>query len=96
MTYSCPDCGKALTGSVRELELEEGESAQTLEDGRVVITTAICSNGCNDEPDEENQPKRKKRKAPQASGELCSKTDDCNRPDGHTGRCNHHGKVAEE
>jgi hypothetical protein len=92
MPYSCPDCGEALTGAVREIELEEGESAQVLDDKRVVITTAICSNGCSAEAE---KPKRKKKSKPaEAEAEQCNRSDECSKPRGHTGRCNR--KRAEE
>jgi hypothetical protein len=93
MSYTCPDCGEMLTGSARELEieLEDGESLQLLDGKRVVVTSAVCSNGCSAEAEE--KPKRKKRK-PATSGEACGRSEECSKPNGHLGRCNR--KRAEE
>ena len=95
MSYSCPDCKDGtLEAKVREvdLELEDGEKAEIV-GGVVLITSVGCDNGCSSEV--EKKPKGK-RAATAVSGDLCSKTDDCNRPDHHTGRCNHYGKTSQE
>lgn len=56
--YSCPDCKDGeLVATIRELELEDGETAQVLEDGRVVATKVGCNNGCSSE----NAPPRRRR-----------------------------------
>ena len=91
MAYSCPDCGEALTGAVREidLELEEGDTAQILDGNRVVVTSAVCSNGCS--ADAEEKPKRRNKKrtpAAAADGEQCPRSEECSKPSGHLGRCN--------
>jgi hypothetical protein len=98
MSYTCPDCEDGvLEAKVREiaLELEDGETAHIV-GGVAVITSVGCNNGCSSADEEEGEkPKRKKHPAPATSGEMCAKTDDCNRPDHHTGRCNHYGKTSE-
>lgn len=88
MSFTCPDCESDLESTVREIELEEGEVATITEGGALLATRVVCSNGCSDKP------KATKRSRSAPSGELCTKTEDCNRPDGHTGRCNHKGKPA--
>jgi hypothetical protein len=89
--YSCPECKDGtLEAKVREvdLDLQEGEAAQIV-GGVVLVTSVGCDNGCGDEAE---KPKKRKKHAAAAGGHLCEKADDCDRPTGHTGRCNHKGK----
>jgi len=48
--YSCPDCEADLVSVIRALDLEEGETAFLVDDGRRIIISKIsCSNGCSGE-----------------------------------------------
>lgn len=96
MSYTCPDCEDGvLEAKYREIELEEGETAQVI--GGVVFATHVaCNNGCSAETEEE-KPKRKKRTpATSESDKPCTRNDDCARPYAHTGMCNHKRGTAEE
>jgi hypothetical protein len=71
--YTCPDCKDGvLEAKVRELELEDGETAQ-LVNGHVFITTVGCNNGCESADDDAPSP------------EECG-VNECARPKGHDGR----------
>jgi hypothetical protein len=76
MSYSCPDCKDGtLEAKVREIELEEGETAEIV--GGVVIATKVgCDNGCSSEPTGEDH---------DHEIEACGK-DGCTRSKGHRGR----------
>ena len=93
MSYTCPDCEDGvLVAKVREVEVAEDEAAE-LVDGRVLITSVRCNNGCspeNGEEEEEEKPKRKEKKAPtfKTYGGPCLRSTLCSKPSGHTGRCN--------
>jgi hypothetical protein len=96
-SFTCPDCADgALEAKVREVDLElaDGETAQIV-GGVVLVTSVGCNNGCDSH---EEKPKREKNKKKghtpaAASGEACSKSEICSRPNGHTGR--HDTKLAE-
>lgn len=99
MSYMCPDCEDGtLEAKVREvdLELKDDETAQIV-GGVVLITSVGCNNGCSSETDEDDEkPKRKKKKPAAAVAETVhEQTVDCDRPTGHTGRCNHNGRATE-
>lgn len=96
MSFTCPDCDSDLESTVREIELEEGETAQILDSGTLVVTKVACSNGCSDKKKEKPKRQKKERSSPAAetSGESCPRSDLCSKAPGHQGRCN--TKLAEK